>query len=267
MDNGVVERMKQYIVDAFTNEIFKGNPAAVCILENWISEELMQNIAIENNLSETAFAVRNNNYYNIRWFTPGGEVDLCGHATLATAYVILNFYEKGHEVYFKTFDNIKLVVKKKNELYEMEFPKYDLRPIDIDNDLIDALGKKPIEAYLSRDLLCIFENEKDIVDFKPNLEKIEKLDGLLLHITAKGIEYDCISRSFAPKLKIDEDPVCGSGHCHIIPYWVEKLEKNNITAFQASKRSGVLHGKMNNDNVIISGEATLFCESTLNISI
>ncbi len=210
--------MKQYVVDAFTNQIFKGNPAAVCILDEWINEEVMLNIAIENNLSETAFAVKNSNQYEIRWFTPGGEVDLCGHATLATAFVILNFYENTDEIYFKTIDNIQLSVKRRDTLYEMEFPAYDLKSVHITDEIINALGVKPNEIFKARDLLCVLDSPQSVIDFKPNLDKIEKLEGLLLHITAKGKEYDCVSRSFGPKLNIPEDPVCGSGHCHIVPY-------------------------------------------------
>ena len=211
--------MKQYVVDAFTNQIFKGNPAAVCILDEWINEDVMLNIAIENNLSETAFAVKNSNQYEIRWFTPGGEVDLCGHATLATAFVILNFYENTDEIYFKTIDNIQLSVKRRDTLYEMEFPAYDLKSVNITDEIINALGVKPNEIFKARDLLCVLDSPQSVIDFKPNLDKIEKLEGLLLHITAKGKEYDCVSRSFGPKLNIPEDPVCGSGHCHIVPYW------------------------------------------------
>ncbi len=210
--------MKQYVVDAFTNQIFKGNPAAVCILDEWINEEVMLNIAIENNLSETAFAVKNSNQYEIRWFTPGGEVDLCGHVTLATAFVILNFYENTDEIYFKTIDNIQLSVKRRDTLYEMEFPAYDLKSVNITDEIINALGVKPNEIFKARDLLCVLDSPQSVIDFKPNLDKIEKLEGLLLHITAKGKEYDCVSRSFGPKLNIPEDPVCGSGHCHIVPY-------------------------------------------------
>ena len=257
--------MKQYVVDAFTNQIFKGNPAAVCILDEWLNEDMMLNIAIENNLSETAFAVKNSNQYEIRWFTPGGEVDLCGHATLATAFVILNFYENRDEIHFKTIENIQLSVKRKDTLYEMEFPSYDLKPVNITDEIINALGVKPKEIFKARDLLCVLDSPQSVIDFKPNLDKIEKLDGLLLHITAKGKEYDCVSRSFGPKLNISEDPVCGSGHCHIVPYWSEKLNKNNIHAYQASKRSGQLYCKIKNDKVIIAGEATLFSESKLNI--
>ncbi|MDO5831459.1 MAG: PhzF family phenazine biosynthesis protein [Methanobrevibacter sp.] len=258
--------MKQFVVDAFTDEVFKGNPAAVCIMDDWISEELMQNIAIENNLSETSFAVKQGNIYTIRWFTPGGEVDLCGHATLATAFVILNYYEKESvEVHFKTMDNTNLTVKEKNDLYEMEFPSYDLKKIEITEEIIAAIGIKPKEIYLARDLLCIFDDVNDVINFKPNLEKIEKLDGLLLHISAKGEKTDCVSRSFAPKLNIAEDPVCGSGHCHIVPYWTKILNKTDIIAYQASARGGTLYCSLSKDKVIISGKATLFSESKLNI--
>lgn len=258
--------MKQYTVDAFTEEIFKGNPAAVCIMESWIDDELMQNIAIENNLSETAFAVKEGNFYRIRWFTPGGEVDLCGHASLATAFAIFNFYEKNSlRIHFKTKDNVDLIIKRKNELYEMEFPAYDLKKIEISKDIADAVGN-PMEAYISRDLLCVLNSEEEVINFKPDLEKIERLDGLLLHITAKGTDADCVSRSFAPKLNIPEDPVCGSGHCHIVPYWAEILKKEDIIAYQASKRSGTLYCKMNKDKVIISGKAALFSESEIHIN-
>lgn len=261
-----MEEMKQYTVDAFTDEVFKGNPAAVCIMDTWISERLMQNIAIENNLSETAFAVKINDIYHIRWFTPGGEVDLCGHATLATAFVIFNFYEKNtSEIHFKTMNNTDLTVKRNRELYEMEFPAYKLKKVEITEEIIDAVGT-PKEAYISRDLLCVFENEEEIVNFKPDLEKIEKLEGLILHITAASSKTDCISRSFAPKLSIPEDPVCGSGHCHIVPYWAEKLGKKSIKAFQASKRSGTLYCKMNSKTVMISGKAVLFSESEINVN-
>ena len=257
--------MRQYIVDAFTNKLFKGNPAAVCILDEWISEDLMQKIAVENNLSETAFAVKNHDYYHIRWFTPGGEVDLCGHASLATAYVILNFYENASEVHFKTNDDVDLTVQKTGQLYEMEFPAYDLKKVEINDEIIDALGVKPKEAYKSRDLLFVFVNFKDIVNFKPDLEKLEKLDGLLVHITARGDDYDCVSRSFAPRLNISEDPVCGSGHCHIAPYWSRTLNKNEIIAYQASRRSGVLHCRVSEDKVFLAGEAVLFSTCELRV--
>ena len=221
--------MKQYVVDAFTDKVFSGNPAAVCVTDSEISEELMMNITRENNLSETAFAVKNGDFYKLRWFTPGGEIDLCGHATLGTAYVIMNYYEKDlKEVSFETMSGI-LTVKRKGEFYEMDFPTYDLKPVKITKDIVEALGAVPKEAYMGRDMLCIFDGEETVRKINPDLEKLKSTEGLLMHVTAKGEKFDCVSRSFAPKLKIAEDPVCGSGHCHIVPYWAEKLNKNTIT--------------------------------------
>ena len=179
--------MKQYIVDAFTNKIFSGNPAAICILEEWLSDETMLLIAKENNLSETAFLVKqkNKNVYKLRWFTPGGEIDLCGHATLACAFIIMNYYEKNLKtVIFDTLSG-KLTVNRKNgDLYELDFPAYDLKKVEITDKMIELIGKKPAEAYLGRDLMCIFDDEEFILSADLDSEKIKKLDGLLLHITA-----------------------------------------------------------------------------------
>lgn len=250
--------MKQYVVDAFTDKVFSGNPAAVCVTDSEISEELMMNITKENNLSETAFAVKNGDFYKLRWFTPGGEIDLCGHATLGTAYVIMNYYEKDlKEVSFETMSGI-LSVKRKGELYEMDFPTYDLKPVKITKDIVEALGVVPKEAYMGRDMLCVFDGEETVRKINPDLEKLKNIEGLLMHVTARGGEFDCISRSFAPKLKIAEDPVCGSGHCHIVPYWAEKLNKNTITAYQVSERGGILYCRKENGRIKISGKVSLY---------
>ena len=250
--------MKQYVVDAFTDKVFSGNPAAVCVTDSEISEELMMNITKENNLSETAFAVKNGDFYKLRWFTPGGEIDLCGHATLGTAYVIMNYYEKDlKEVSFETMSGI-LTVKRKGELYEMDFPTYDLKPVKITKDIVEALGAVPKEAYIGRDMLCVFDGEETVRKINPDLEKLKNIEGLLMHVTARGGEFDCISRSFAPKLNVAEDPVCGSGHCHIVPYWAEKLNKNTITAYQASERGGILYCRKENGRIKISGKVSLY---------
>lgn len=255
--------MKQYIIDAFTDKVFSGNPAAICILNKWITDELMQDIAIENNLSETAFAVKENETYHLRWFTPCGEINLCGHATLACAYVIFNFIEKNRrEIVFTTLSG-KLTVKKNNELYEMDFPAYDLKPVEVTQEMSDIIGITPKEAYMGRDLLCIFSNEDEITSLRPDIEKLKNLDGLLLHVTAKGTKADCISRSFAPKLGVNEDPVCGSGHCHIVPYWARTLRKNSITAYQASKRGGTLFCRLEKDRVVLAGNAALYSVSDI----
>lgn len=256
-------KIKQYIVDAFTGKVFSGNPAAICVLKNEISDNLMQKIAIENNLSETAFITQNNSEYNLRWFTPAGEIDLCGHATLASAFVILNIINKNsNNIIFNTMSG-KLLVEKSENIFKMTFPAYKLKPVPITSQIIDALGTTPFEAYMGRDLLCILDNEETIKNINPNLDKVKELDGLLLHISVKSSLYDCVSRSFAPKCNVNEDPVCGSGHCHIVPYWAKKLNKDKINAYQASKRSGVLYCEYNKDKVILGGNAVLFAESTI----
>ncbi|MDO4522488.1 MAG: PhzF family phenazine biosynthesis protein [Eubacteriales bacterium] len=250
--------MKQYIVDAFTEQIFHGNPAAICILDQWLPEELMMNITRENNLSETAFAVKNGDRYHLRWFTPGGEIDLCGHATLACAFVLLNFYENNaSRIIFDTMSG-ELTVVKKEDLYEMDFPAYQLKPVPVTEAMIDAIGAVPKEAYMGRDLLCVFEDAETIRSMQPDQDKLLKLDGLLLQVTARGTDTDCISRSFAPKCNVPEDPVCGSGHCHIVPYWAQQLKKNEIIAYQASRRGGTLYCKLEGERVKLAGKAALY---------
>lgn len=255
--------MKQYVVDAFTDKIFHGNQAAICVMDSWIPETLMMNITEENNFSETAFTVKKGNKYHLRWFTPGGEIDLCGHATLACAYVLFRFYiPDTDKVTFSTLSG-DLIVRRNGELLEMEFPAYQLKKTLVTKDMIDAIGAVPLEAYMGRDLLCVFDNEEIVRTLEPDMEKLLKLDGLLLQVTAPGKNTDSVSRSFAPKLNVVEDPVCGSGHCHIVPYWAKKLGKENIVAYQASKRGGILYCRMSGDKVILAGKAALFSESEL----
>lgn len=257
--------IKQYVVDAFTDKIFTGNPAAICIMEKFPEDDIMIKMAIENNLSETAFAVKQGEKYHLRWFTPGGEIDLCGHATLACGYVIMNFYDKETDnVVFTTLSG-DLSVHKKGEQYEMDFPAYHLKKVEITNEIIQAIGATPSEVYLARDLLCVFDDAEVIKNLKPDMEKVKQLEGLLLQVTAKGKNTDCISRSFAPKLNIVEDPVCGSGHCHIVPYWSKKLQKEDIVAYQASKRGGTLYCKVLGDRIKMSGKAALYSVAEINI--
>ena len=251
--------MKQYIADAFTDEIFKGNQAAVCVMEDWPSEDMMMHIAGENNFSETAFMVKKDSgHYHLRWFTPGGEIDLCGHATLASGYVLFHFYETAAEkIVFDTLGG-QLTVTRKGDLYEMDFPAYELKQVPVTKAMEEAIGVRPLEAWVGRDLLCVLPTEEDVRKAVPDQKKVEALDGLLLHITAKGKETDCVSRSFAPKLMIEEDPVCGSGHCHIVPYWAEKLHKKDILACQASARGGTLYCRMEGNRVKLAGKAALY---------
>lgn len=249
--------MKQYIVDTFTDKIFSGNPAAVCVLVSFPSDDIMQGIAAENNLSETAFVVKENDCYHIRWFTPKSEIDFCGHATLATAYVLFNFYEQDDSL--NLYGQIgEYTVQRSGELIRMEFPSYKLEHIEITDMMIEALGTIPLTAYKDRDILFVLRDEDEIRDLQPDMELLSKLDGACVAVTAKGTEYDCVSRVFAPKFGITEDPVTGSTHCMIAPYWSRRLNKTNITAFQASSRTGILYCESVGDKVIISGKSALF---------
>ncbi|KAL9646778.1 hypothetical protein ABK040_001200 [Willaertia magna] len=274
-----------YIVDAFANNLFEGNPAAVCILKEWISDELMQNIAMENNLSETAFAVKsvNNNNddseihnYHLRWFTPEGEINLCGHATLATSFVISKFYDVNTKVLkFKTLSGELIVTRKEENLFELDFPSTMPESI-IDNKNIsteimtDILGVKPIEMFLNRDIMCIIEKEEDIYKMNPDFNKMKNLEiGSGVIVTAKCEEnnrIDFISRCFYPKCGVNEDPVTGSAHCSFVPYWAKKLGKNNLIARQVSKRGGTIICKYEGDRVKMSGSAVLYSVSDLQIN-
>ena len=257
--------MKQYIVDAFTDKVFHGNQAAVCILDNWLSDSLMQNIAKENNFSETAFAVKKGDLYHLRWFTPAAEIDFCGHATLGTSFVLFNFYEKdADKITFKTQVG-NLTVEKQNDLYRMNFPAYRCNKIDVTDKMKEALGVQPQEAYIDRDLLLVLKNADEVKNLHPDQNKLKELKGLCIVVTAPADnkEYDCVSRVFCPELGLMEDPVTGSSHCMIVPYWCVRLKKEKLTCFQASERSGVLYAERKGDRIIISGKAVLFSKAEI----
>lgn len=257
--------MRQYIVDAFTEKIFNGNPAAVCLVEDFPPEELMQSIAMENNLSETAFAVKDGANYRLRWFTPAAEVDFCGHATLATAFIILTQLEQNlSAVEFETLSG-KFTVERKGKMFEMNFPAYEPKKIPVTDEMQDVIGAKVLEAYLARDLLIVVESAQVVEELAPNLDKLKTLDGLTQAVTAAADEFDCVSRVFAPKIKVPEDPVTGSTHCLIAPYWSQRLGKQKIIARQASARGGVLYCEVLGERVKISGSAALFAVADLKI--
>lgn len=257
--------MRQFIVDAFTSELFGGNPAAVCVVEDFPPETLMQNIARENNLSETAFVAKAENFYRLRWFTPAVEIDFCGHATLATAFVILTQVEKNlPAVEFETLSG-RFTVERKGALFEMNFPAYKPKKIPVTDSMQAAVGAKVLEAYLARDLLMVLESAEAVENLAPDFDKLKNLDGLIQAVTAAGKEFDCVSRVFAPKIKIAEDPVTGSTHCLIAPYWSERLGKTKLLARQASARGGVLHCEVAGERVKISGSAVLFAVADLNV--
>lgn len=258
--------MRQYVVDAFTDRLFAGNPAAVCVVEEWPTDELMMNIAVENNLSETAFVARKGEGWHLRWFTPGGEIDLCGHATLATAFVIMTQVDpEADRVNFDTMSG-RLTVRRNEGRYEMDFPAYKLGEVDVTDAMEQALGARPSAALLGRDLLCVFDEPGTVAAMEPDMNAIADLDGLLCHVTEPGTNgFDCVSRSFAPKLSIPEDPVCGSGHCHIAPYWADRLGRPDIRAYQASKRGGELFCTVAGDRVTLGGNAVLFSIDELQV--
>ena len=250
--------MKQFIVDAFTDRVFSGNPAAVCITESFPDEEIMRNIAAENNLSETAFAVKENDRFRIHWFTPKSEIDFCGHATLAASYVLFNFYEKDAERLYLHGQIGDLTVSRNADKIQMEFPAYQLHHIEITDTMIEALGTIPLAAYKDRDIMFVLRDEAEVRDLQPDMSLLAQLDCACIAVTAKGTEYDCVSRVFAPAFGISEDPVTGSTHCMIAPYWCKRLDRQEITAFQASQRTGILFCECRDDKVIISGKAALF---------
>lgn len=251
---------KIYQVDAFTDKVFSGNPAAVCPLTKWESDELLQKIAMENNLAETAFYVKQGNEYEIRWFTPTVEVDLCGHATLAAAFVLFNYENHTtNEIQFNSPRSGILMVKRDGDYLTLNFPTDVFNQIAITEELTNGFDIKPIEALKGKtDYVLVFENESQIINIKPNFNSIAKLKGRGVIITAKGNEVDFVSRFFAPQSGINEDPVTGSAHTTLTPYWSKRLNKTELTAIQLSERKGYLKCKYLNERVEISGQAKLY---------
>ncbi len=248
-------------IDAFTNKVFSGNPAAVCPLEKWLDDKTLQTIAAENNLSETAFFIKQNECYELRWFTPTMEVDLCGHATLASAFVVFNYLDSSlNEISFKTKKAGTLVVKKEKNLFAMDFPSRKALPCKTSNVLIQAFKVAPSEVLLARDYLVIFESEEQIKSLKPDMNRIMLLDSLGVCVTAPGKNSDFVSRFFAPKAGVPEDPVTGSAHSTLIPYWSERLNKKELHAFQISPRGGELFCQDMGERVKIAGRAVLYLE-------
>ena len=255
-----------YQVDAFTSEIFKGNPAAVCPLNEWIPENLMQKIAMENNLSETAFYVEDNGTFYIRWFTPKAELDLAGHPTLATAHVIMKEFKKNKKkITFKTKIKDTLNVIFEDGIYIMDFPSRNPEYKDEIDLFSAALGKKPKKVLAHRDAVIIFNNEQEIKSIYPDMEKLKKLNYPAVIVTAPGDSVDFVSRNFAPKLGIPEDPVTGSAHCELIPYWSKIFNKKNMLAYQLSERGGKIYCVDNNERVSIGGEAITFLRGEIEL--
>ncbi|HJO94012.1 MAG TPA: PhzF family phenazine biosynthesis protein [Victivallales bacterium] len=257
-----------YQLDAFTtSKPFSGNPAGVCTLENWLSDDILQNIAMENNLSETAFIVEQEGYYDLRWFTPEVEVDLCGHATLAASSLILEYLNSEMDsVKFKYNDGY-LSAEKSGNMIEINFPSRPPVKCTAPELLIEAMGKQPGEIYLSRDYVLVYDTEEDIASMNPNMNLLSQVDCFGVIITAKGNSADFVSRYFAPGCGVPEDPVTGSAHCNLIPYWSNKLNSEKMHAIQLSKRGGEIHCTYDGDRVFMSGKCTLFLKGEISIHI
>ena len=255
-----------YQVDAFAMGPFSGNPAAVCPLEAWLDDATLLNIAAENNLSETAFIVASERGYDLRWFTPAIEVDLCGHATLAAGHVVLNHLQPDLDaVAFETMSGA-LVVSRDGERLSMDFPARAPAPVAVSQELVEALGATPSEVHLSRDVLAVFDDEASVGRLSPDQAKLLALEeGLGVIATAKGDTVDFVSRFFVPKAGIAEDPVTGSAHCTLIPFWAERLGKSRLVARQISPRGGELHCEHRGDRVIMGGRCELFLTGNIHL--
>jgi PhzF family phenazine biosynthesis protein len=254
-----------YQVDAFTGRLFGGNPAAVCPLDSWLDDEALQAIAAENNLSATAYFVPVADGFQLRWFTPQVEVDLCGHATLASAFVLMNHLEPGRkEVRFRIKSG-DLRVTRTEDLFTLDFPALPAAPCDVPEELIEALGIKPQEVWAAKAYMAVYESEDEVLDLRPNMEQLSRLDKDAVIVTAPGQTADFVSRFFAPALGIPEDPVTGSAHCTLIPYWSDCLGKQTLLAHQVSKRGGELLCQDLGDRVKMAGRAVLFANGTIHL--
>lgn len=258
--------MKYYVADAFSDVPFTGNPAGVCFLDSWPAESLLKSIAKENNLTETAFLVKKENIYDLRWFTPEFEIDLCGHATLASAFVIFRYVEKdAYEVRFSTQSGMLSVVKR-GDLYEMDFPARPMKRVAITPNMEKAVGEFVLEAHRDRDLILLLESEAAVARCRPSRTLLSELDCYGLCVTAKGEDCDIVSRFFAPEAGIFEDPVTGSSHTELIPFWTSRLGKAELTAKQLSERGGTLYCRDCGERVKIAGKARLYLEGEISIT-
>jgi len=257
--------LAMYQVDAFTGRLFGGNPAAVVLLDEELPETTMQAIAAENNLSETAFVLPEEGAYRLRWFTPRVEVGLCGHATLGAAFVLFEIgAAEGDTVRFETKSGT-LTVTREGEFLSMNFPSLPPEPVVKTDELVRVLGATPTEVHAARDLMAVFETRDEIVALKPDFVNLALMDPFAVIVTAPGVEVDFVSRFFAPKVGIDEDPVTGSAHCTLIPYWAKRLGKKKLHALQVSKRGGELFGEQLDDRVTIKGRAVEYLRGRIRV--
>jgi PhzF family phenazine biosynthesis protein len=259
-------RIPIYWADAFTDHLFTGNPAAVCILDDYLDDDLLQAIATENNLSETAFLVADEGFWHIRWFTPGAEVNLCGHATLASAAVVSRFIDpEAGNICFESMSG-PLSVRVEPNRFVLDFPLYRPERATTGDEIAGILGTHPEFVLQAEDMqMAVMDTEARVANIEPDMERLLALDALGLIVTAPGSETDFVSRFFAPKLGVPEDPVTGSAHCMLIPYWSEVLQKEDLLARQVSSRGGVLHCRNLGDRVEIGGGVVHYLEGTIKV--
>ena len=262
-----MSKINIYQIDAFTDKVFHGNPAAVCVLPEWLGEEKMQQIAAENNLAETAFVLQTGPDYEIRWFTPTVEVDLCGHATMASAYVLFHFYNHpSDKINFKSRRSGLLTVEKEGEALTLDFPADVYQRVEAPQALLSALGGTPEKTYRGKtDYMLLFGSEKEIRDLNPDFRKMATVEARGVIVTAPGEEVDFVSRFFAPQSGIDEDPVTGSAHTTLIPFWSQKLNKKVMSARQVSERQGELKCEFRGSRVKITGQAVAYLTGELEV--
>jgi len=258
-------KLALYQVDAFAETVFKGNPAAVCPLEAWLDDDCLQAIAAENNLSETAFFIPTTDGYHIRWFTPTTEVALCGHATLATAYVLFEILnDTNSTIHFQSQSGL-LTVTRKDNLLTLDFPAQPPTVCTPPDILLAAFKTKPVLCLKAADYIFVFESEQDVIDAKPNLAHLAENDLRGVIITAASSKYDFVCRFFAPNYGIDEDPVTGSAYTQLVPYWSQKLNKHNLFAKQVSARGGEVWLEQKTNRILISGKAVLYLQGEIYI--
>ncbi|HEB69668.1 MAG TPA: PhzF family phenazine biosynthesis protein [Desulfobulbus sp.] len=255
-------------IDAFTDRIFAGNPAGVCLLSEWPADDVLQAIAAENRLSETAFLVGGGSSYALRWFTPESEIDLCGHATLASAFVLHEYTAIGVDqpISFESRSGT-LLVSRQGDLFTLDFPARPGQSCPLSAELTAALGAEPEAVYSARDLLAVFPDRQTVAELRPDFSRLADLDCLGVIVTAPDDEVDFISRFFAPGAGVPEDPVTGSSHCTLIPYWAERLGKDTLHARQISERGGELFCQNRGERVLISGRAVEYLNGTLQIPV
>jgi PhzF family phenazine biosynthesis protein len=260
-------RIPLYQIDAFADGPFTGNPAAVCPLDSWLPDDVMQAIAAENNLSETAFFVPEGEFYRLRWFTPTTEVDLCGHATLASAFVVFRWLSPERaSIIFKTEQAGPLTVVRDGDLLALDFPARPPTPCAMSEALVAGLGQRPAALLAARDYLAVYDRADDVAALAPDFAALAALDRFAVIATAPGTgRIDFVSRFFAPAQGVDEDPATGSSHCTLIPYWAARLGKNRLEARQLSRRGGALSCTLNGDRVTIAGRALPYLEGTITV--